>query len=764
MRRWAEPLRSISIASGEFMKQLHARPLLASLSAGLVVAMIDIPLEVSVAALIFSGDLSSHVSSGIGLNLFGALVIGVVVALTSSFAGMVALPQESPAAVLALVAAAIAAGMPASATSGDTFLTVVVAISTTSILTGVFFLALGRCKLGALIRYIPYPVVGGFLAGAGWLLVSGAVGVMTDTSLGWSQFPSLFQPNLLTRWLPGLIFAVLLVLILRRYSHFLIIPGMLLVAIGLFYTVLWLTHTSLAEASAQGWLLGPFSKGTLWNPLTLSSLQQVHWPVIFSQAGNIGTILFISVISLLLNTSGLELSARQDIDFNRELQSAGLANLVAGLGGAPAGFQALTYSALGHRMGANSRLVGLVTSMLCAVMLWFGAPLLSYFPKPILGGMLLFLGLAFLVEWLYDAWFKLPKAEYSIVLLILIAMNAVGVVAGVGLGIVFAVVLFVTSYSRIGVVKHTLSGISYRSNVDRPRQDSQALRSRGHWLYILELQGFIFFGTANRVLDQVHQRLNDPASLPPRFVVLDFRQVSGLDASAVLSFTKMKQLAQAQDFVLVFTHLSAKMYRQLAKEVFTDEDNAQWRIEADLDHGVEWCEEQILRTLEGEERAQLLTVELESIHVADLRRHMERMDVPEGEYIIRQGAPPRGLYLVEAGQVTAHRECSDGQVIRLRKMGPGTVVGEMGLYLDSEASASIVTNQPSTVYYLSKARLRRMEETEPEIAAAFHKYIAQLLSERVSFANDTIQALLAGPEPSPAKPVPGESSQDDAWA
>ena len=741
----------MSVTARRLMKELHPRRLLPSLSAGLVVAMIDIPLEISIAALIFSGDLSSHVSAGIGLLLFGGLVISLVVALTSSFPGMVALPQEAPGAILALAATAIAAGMPASATSLDTFLTVVAALAVTSILTGTFFLALGRCKLGAVIRYIPYPVVGGFLASTGWLLVHGAFAVMTGQSVGWSQLPSLLQPSLLARWLPGLILAALLLLILRRRSHSLILPTLVLAATGLFYVLLWATGTSIAEATAQGWLLGPLPQGALWRPLTPPNLAQVHWQVILRQAGSVGTLLFISVIGLLLNTSGLELAARRDIDFDRELQSAGLANLAAGLGGSPPGFQTLTYSAAGHRMAADSRLVGVFTGVLYGAVLLFGAPLLSYFPKPVLGGLLLFLGLGFLVEWLHDAWFKLSKAEYALVLLILITMSVAGLVAGLGLGIVLAVALFAVSYSRIGVVKHTLSGANYRSNVDRPRQDLQTLRRRGHWLYILELQGFIFFGTANRLVEQVHQRANDPDLPTPRYVVFDFRQVSGLDASAVLSFRRMKQLAEAKNMQLVFTHLPAKVRLQLANEVLTDADRSLWHAEADLDHGVEWCEEQILHVPDREEtaiaeRALVATFQPESITGIDLRNYMERMDLAEGHYLIRQGDAPRGLFFVETGQVTALREGRDGQVIRLRKMGPGTVIGEMGLYLDSEASASILTNEPSTVYHLSKADLRRIEETAPSAAAALHRYIAEILSERVSTANDTIQALLAGPE------------------
>ncbi len=758
----------------QLKQEFHPSQLLPSLTAGLVAGILSIIISISLAAMIFSGDLSEYISSGIGFTLFGSLAISIVTALTSSFPGAVALAQDNPAAILALMGAAVVSSMPASARPEDTFLTVIAAIVITSLFTGTFFLALGLFKLGSLIRYIPYPVIGGFLAGTGWMLVQGAIGVMADASLSFSQLPYLLQSDVLIKWLPGLVFAVLLIVILRRYSHFLIIPTMLLAAIGLFYILLWLTNRSVAEAGAQGWLLGPFPEGALWQPLTLSALDRIHWPVLFGQVGNIGTVLIISVISFLLNASGLELTARRDIDLNRELQSSGIANLVAGIGGGPTGYHSLSLSALGHVMGSNSRLVGIFSSLLCGLMLFFGASILSFFPKPVLGGLLLFLGLAFLVEWVYDAWFKLPKAEYLIVILILVVINTVGVLEGVGLGIVLAVILFVVNYSRIGVSKHTLSGTDFRSNVARPRLYHQLLRQKGHWIYIIELQGFLFFGTANKLLDQVRQRITAPGLPAPRFVVLDFRQVNGLDASAALSFAKMKQVAQIQNMVLVFTHLSPRIQRQLEREVLTAKDKTVWRTFVDLDHGIEWCEEEMIRTFESvglsakpksvkrqleeflpksiqfsdlfddfiHEDKRQIEGQQGSISVASLEKYMEQMDVEKGHYLIRQGDTAKGLFFIEAGGATVQLEYKDGKTVRLRKMGAGTVVGEVGLYLGSPTTASVVTDQPSTIYYVSADNLKRMEEVDPGIAAAFHKFIAHILSERLSSTTATVKALL----------------------
>ena len=215
-------------------------------------------------------------------------------------------------------------------------------------------------------------------------------------------------------------------------------------------------------------MLGPFPQGALWHPMALSDLGLIHWPAIFGSAASIGTILLVSAVSLLLNASGLELTVRQDIDLDRELRSAGLANLLSGLGGGTPGFQALSLSALGYRLKAGGRLVGIILRMpvRAGVILWRA---LAYFvPKPVIGGLLLFLGLSFLVEWVYDAWFKMSKRDCIIILLILVAMNGIGVLQGVGLGLLVAIGLFVYDYSHTSVVRHTLSGASFHSNVDRP--------------------------------------------------------------------------------------------------------------------------------------------------------------------------------------------------------------------------------------------------------------------------------------------------------
>ncbi len=731
----------------ELREELRPDRLVLALIGGLVVGVVVVIVAISFGALVFSGELADFTSRGIGFSLLAAAVLGAVVALGSSFRGMVATPQDSPAAIMALIAASIAAALPQAAPREQVFATVVAAVSLTSVLTGVFFFALGSFRLGGLVRFIPYPVIGGFLAGTGWLLVKGSFGVMADVPLGLAQLPVLLEWELARRWLPGVVLGLLLFVLLRRFTHALILPGLLLASVAAFYLLLLAGGTSIADARDQGFFLGPFPEGGLWQAPSPALLADVEWSLIAGQAGSLAAILIVGVVALLLNASGLELAVERDVDLDRELRLGGFANVLAGLGGGLQGFQTLSLSALGHKLCAESRLVGLVSAGMCAATLALGGSVLSYFPKPSLGGLLLFLGLVFLVEWVYDAWFKLPRGDYFVVLMILLVIGTVGYLESVGVGIVIAVVLFVVNYSRIDVVKHALSGGDHPSNVDRPRRHRRLLQAEGDRQLILELQGFLFFGTADNLFQQVRRRTADAALDALRFAVLDFRQVSGLDSSAVLSFVKLKQLAQSQDFTLVLANCSGEIRRQLEKGGLTD-DGETIRSFPELDRAVEWCENQILLAggadLDGDERPlqELLAEALPGLEPALMARYFERQEVEAGHYLMHQGDAPDDLYFVESGQVTVQMELEDGSAVRLLTIGAGTVVGEMELCMGQPRAASVITERPSVVYRLTAATLERMEEENSAVAAAFYKHISRLMAERLVINNRTLRALL----------------------
>ncbi len=722
--------------------------LLPNLTMGLVATIIDGIYAISFAALIFSGVLSPYTSTGIGLALLSVAITSIVIALMSSLSGMLTSLQEAPTAIVALTASLIVTQMPASASVSETLFTVMAAIALINILTGIFCFVFGTLKLGNLPRFIPYPVVGGFLAGTGWLLAQGAISLMTDFPLDIVHLPQMFQPNHLIQWLPGLGFAVLVLLVLRRYSHALITPGLILGAIALFYLILAVTHTSIVTARTAGLFLDPFPEGGLWQPLPISGFLQVDWHSITAQAGKILTVPLITVLALLLKSTGIELSTKQDLDLNRELQAAGVANLASGLaGGLIIGFQSLSLSTLSYaKVGIKSRMVGLFKALFCIMLLFAGGSIISYFPKPVLGGMLLFLGLDYLVEWLYDAWFKLPKIDYLMVVLILVVIGAVGFLEGVAVGLVVAIALFVINYSQVKVTKHVLSGATYSSHAARSWQQRRLLQAEGNQIYILEMQGFLFFGTANKLLEQIRQRLHH---LPPvKSVVLSFKSVTGLDSSAILSFSKLQQIAQQQQFNLVLTHVSPTIQRQLQQGDCLQTKDGFCQVFADLDRGIEWCENQILDEIPQRRRRSLpLALQLDDLfpnadYVPVFMGYLEELAVEAGQPLFDAGDAVDALYLIETGEVTVLLELEAGQTRRLQSLGAGNLVGETEFFSEVLHQTSAIANQPSTLYRLSQTALQRMQQDHLEVAATFQQFVIRWVSDRLSSTYKEVSDLL----------------------
>lgn len=340
----------------------------------------------------------------------------------------------------------------------------------------------------------------------------------------------------------------------------------------------------------------------------------------------------------------------------------------------------------------------------------------------------------------------MPKIDYFIVIVILLVTVTVGFMEAVALGLIVAVVLFVVGYSRIDVVRHEMTETTYQSRISRSRQQRQALLQEGEQMLILELQGFIFFGTADSLLQRIRQRVEDPQRTLPRYVQLDFRRVTGLDSTALLSFNRMQQLAEGKGFTILYAGASPQVQRQLEQGVTGAEGN-QMRFSASLEQGVEWCENQILQEAGfdigvqppslTEQLAQILP---EAEHLTEMLTYFEEMEVEAGYRLIQQGEPSQDLFFVQDGQVTVMLELAEGPPVRLETMGGG-VLGEIGFYLGYDRTASVVVDVPSRVYRLSRENLQRMEKENPQAAGTMHHLIVYLLSERVAHLVQTVNAL-----------------------
>ncbi len=512
----------------------------ATVGTGLVLALVNSLLSIALMSLIFDGPLEETLPIGIGLGLAASAVVAFIAAVGSSFPGMYAGVQDASAAILGLSAASIAATV----VGPEGVDTVLVMIAVTALATGLVFLLMGYFALGDIARFVPFPVIGGLLAGTGYLILVGAIEIMRVGSAG-----DLMSGDALGLFWPGLALAVLFFIASRRkwpsWAYLVFLAGGV---IG-FHVITRALGIDKAESLQRGWLLGPFPEGALWPGPAFGSIADADWGAIAGEAAGLITILLIVPITLLLYIGALEVETKSDVDMNAELRATGWANIAAGAVGGPPGYMYLADTLITQRLVGRRRGPAVVAAIGILGVLVVGGAVLEFVPEFVIGGLLLFVGADFMVEWLWASRRRMTRLDYVLMWGIVVIVATVGFLPGVAAGLVAAIALFVIRYSRIDVVKHSLTARDHRSNIERSEIDTDYLQETGDSVLILELQGFIFFGTASRITRHVRSRMESAEEL--HFVIFDFRQVTGVDSSAVVLFERIALLAREHRLVLV---------------------------------------------------------------------------------------------------------------------------------------------------------------------------------------------------------------------
>jgi SulP family sulfate permease len=265
------------------------------------------------------------------------------------------------------------------------------------------------------------------------------------------------------------------------------------------------------------------------------------------------------------------------------------------------------------------------------------------------------------------------------------------------------------------------------------------LRTSGDLVQILRVNGFVFFGSANGLLERIRKRVE---AAPLRFLVIDLRRVTGVDSSGVVAFVKVTHLAEAYGFEVVFTGASDPVRKQLSQGGVVESEGIV-RFEPDLDRGLQRCEEGLL---EGAAAEPLVVADGSSDGLAGmppgLRTYLERRELPEGTVLIRQDEQPDDVFVLESGRLSVETVTPEGTRMRLRTLRPGVVVGEMAMYTGIPRSANVVAETPSVVLRLSGETIERVEAADPALAAALHRWLATTLSKRLGDSLRAFDALL----------------------
>jgi SulP family sulfate permease len=568
------------------------------------------------------------------------------------------------------------------------------------------------------------------------------VRVITDHGLSPSTLATLVGTTTLAQLAAASAVALALYFVLRHARNPLLLPAVLLVATALAHLAFALTGTSLSEALQLGWTFKAPQAVGLAPTWDFADVRNFPWHILPGLSADIFAVMFVTAITMLLNTTGIELVARREADLGRELKTLGLANVTAAALGGYVSCISLSRSTLTYTAGGRSRICGLLVAAVSALMLLVDPAFLAYVPKFVLGGLLLYLGASLMYEWLVDAARRISPLEYASLLAIAILIVQVGFIAGVLIGVIIGCATFAVSASRVNAIKFSFDGSEYRSALDRGPEELAVLAKHGRQIQGMSLQSYLFFGSANRLYQQVKALF---ASEPEcRFLVFDFRLVTGIDSSAMHSFTQIKQAAEEVGARLVLVNLSSGLEHAFRTRRFITSDVI---LADDLDRALESCEKAVIAThpAEGSVGSTLrdwLSQALGSTKLGEeLAALCERLEVDKDEIIAEQGAPARSMHFILEGRVGILVKMEDGRLVRVRSLGPHTTIGEMGLITRQLRSATILAEVPSVLYALSADAYERIKRENEDLAQALLTYVVSVMAERLSFASRVIGVL-----------------------
>jgi len=709
--------------------------------AGSLCALVMLAYASSFATLIFGSQLSSSISLGIWTALIGSFTAMLVLSFMSSFRFSLGGPDSNPSAIIAISVASIAHDFLSNPTepAGGLLPTICIYLFGSALLCGAFLYIFGQLRWGRYIRYIPHPVIGGFLAGTGYLLLAGGWKMLVGKSLYQTQVDDILRVPLIG-WFTAIGVAIALTIATRRSKHFLVIPVVLTLGVLIFHLVLACKSISISEARASGLLLPPLMHGD-WNTLFNQPFNQIRWDLILSHGKDFASMFLVVLITVLLNATSLEIATGQDANYDQELKALGAANILSGFAGGLVSVNSFNRSMLNYHAGASSPWAARICASLVLGIPLFFPNFLSLMPKPVLTGLVIFLGISLLLNWLWDSKRNLPVADYLTIVAILGVVAVLGITFGVIFGVGLAIVTFVISFSRQSVVKNRFNSLNRRSNVERHTKEIEFLNENGSKLQGFILHGDLFFGTACSLLDEIQEVLGKAQTL-----LMDFWHVRSIDASSVIILKKILRLAKENNTEVAITGLQESLRKQI--EGFGLKlDTITQLLFKDLDHGLEWAESRLLNSESSHSKINddlndipfILGID-QKLHIDNIANYFEMFEIEKGELLFKRGDHSDSLFLILKGQVSIYLKVQSFDYSkRLRSYGFGTIVGEMGFYNQLPRSADVVADALTRVGKLSRKSFEKLESENAALAGEFHRFVINTLSARLRATNEEIR-------------------------
>ncbi len=682
------------------------------------------------------------------LGIKAALVAVIAGGLVYALCGSTASPAGGPSSATTVIYAALAAQVGRDAqldfSSTQGLLSLTAVLGSAVVLMGLLQIGFGVAGLGRLARFVPQPVLAGFMSGIMLLVLFAQVrpllGLPRTSALTDLGTLSQIQPLAL---LIGTASAAAGWLLGPRWRS---VPAPLLgLAAGVaLYAVL--SHLlpsagfgTMVGALPQAWVL-PDALLPLGGGATRSLWQRHGFEVLLTAA----ILAFIGSLESMFSAIAVDQLSGHKHDSRRELVALGAANMASGLcGGMPLSLARARAVPL-IQSGAAGRRPAVASALTFALMLAACGPLLALLPTAALAGIMVPIAFTLSDRWTsqllrqWRAGERSPEVRLSLAVVALVcAVTATGgFIAGLAAGVLLSMLVFMRSVNR-SLLRDCYSADQRPSRRIYRTEQEAVLRGVRCRVTVFELEGALFFGSATRLSSEC-ERL----AAACRCLVLDLRRVSTIDESGAMALQQLStDLNRRGVTVLLAGVLAGNRHGQRLRDFGCfrnppgEDPRADWCLDADRatesaegllladagmtepQSGVTLAETALLKGLDPAQCAQVSAV-------------LQTQRLVAGALLFREGDPGDALYVLTEGSISiVAAGLSERQ--RFVSFSPGMMFGETAMLDGSGRTAAAVADRASVVHRLDKTAFERLSGTNPTLGQRLTLNIAVHLAERL---------------------------------
>ncbi len=710
--------------------------------------LVALPSAIAFGVTIFSPLGADFGAKGALAGMLGVTVLGLVAATFGGTQRLISAPCAPAAAVLSALTIQMTQ-------QGAGVGTVLLTLFLVAFISSVIQISFGLLRIGELIKYMPFPVVSGYMSGVGLIMVTSQLPKWMGLPNGVNGWQGL---HMMAMWqtpslIVGAVTAVLMLLALRMSAR---VPAVIVGLIGgiaAYWALAFTAWPELRHLHGNPFVIGPLAVGgegfvaSLLDPWkSLRELGMPSWTDILFPALTLAALLSIDTLKTCVVLDAMTGSRH---DSNKELLGQGLGNLASSLiGGAP-GAGTMGATLVNIASGGTTFASGVFQGVWSLLAIFLLASFIAWVPVAALAALLIVIGLK-MVDWHSLQLLRAvdTRLDLAVIVLVVIVANAVSLIAASGVGVAMAILLFLREQIHTSTLRRKSFGNTSFSSRVRGVREREVLASTGSHTVIFELQGSLFFGTTDQLFSAIEPELHKA-----KFVVLDFMRVQSMDMTAGHMIERIRNMLGEHQAKLILTRVpenlpSGRDLRKYVDHIGLLSDNTT-QIFDELDDALEWVEDETL-ALAGQAHVSPEGIPLgkfEIFHdlnvqeIASLERCTLRRVYQAGDLVFGADTTGHELMLISRGEVKVSLPLANGKTIHLTTFSRGQFFGEMSFLDGRTHSADVFATRETELIAIDRKDFAAVAVGDPVMSISVMRAVALAVAERLRHANAELREM-----------------------